>query len=56
MCWRDDVPMTRRCISCGATYYGDLGHRGCPGRPKEKNDGGAKDKDEAAGRDPVHEA
>lgn len=30
MCWRDDVPDNRHCYSCGATYYGDLGHRGCP--------------------------
>lgn len=32
MCWRDDVPMNRRCISCGKRYYGDLGHRNCPAR------------------------
>ncbi len=30
MCWRDDVPDTRHCSSCGRSYYGDLGHRGCP--------------------------
>lgn len=30
MCWRDDVPMRRKCVACGATYYGDLGHRNCP--------------------------
>jgi hypothetical protein len=31
MCWRDDVPMMRVCSLCGEGYYGDLGHRGCPG-------------------------
>jgi hypothetical protein len=30
MCWRDDVPMHRRCSMCGQRYYGDLGHRNCP--------------------------
>lgn len=32
MCWRDEVPMARICISCGQEYYGDLGHRDCPAR------------------------
>lgn len=31
MCWRDDVRSNRVCIVCGSSYYGDLGHRGCPG-------------------------
>ena len=30
MCWRDDVPRQRICSGCGASYYGDLGHRNCP--------------------------
>ena len=34
MCWRDDVATTRHCSVCGQEYYGDLGHRGCPGRKK----------------------
>lgn len=33
MCWRDDVHQYRFCSSCGAEYYGDLGHRGCPKIP-----------------------
>lgn len=36
MCWRDDVVKERFCTGCGSYYYGDLGHRGCPGRPKQK--------------------
>ncbi len=36
MCWRDDVPMSRVCIRCGQQYYGDLGHRGCPGWRKDE--------------------
>lgn len=32
MCWRDDVRMNRHCSACGQPYYGDLGHRNCPGR------------------------
>jgi hypothetical protein len=31
MCWRDDVVAVRYCSTCGQEYYGDLGHRGCPG-------------------------
>jgi len=34
MCWRDNVVTTRFCSSCGQEYYGDLGHRGCPGPRK----------------------
>lgn len=30
MCWRDDIITNRVCISCGQSYYGDLGHRNCP--------------------------
>ena len=32
MCWRDDVEDTRLCSACGMTYYGSLGHLGCPAR------------------------
>ena len=35
MCWRDDIVETRYCSACGQEYYGDLGHRGCPGFPKQ---------------------
>ena len=31
MCWRDDIQMTRICSVCSEKYFGDLGHRGCPG-------------------------
>lgn len=31
MCWRDDIVELRHCPICGQRYYGDLGHRGCPG-------------------------
>lgn len=35
MCWRDDIVAYRWCIICGQKYYGDLGHRECPGFPKK---------------------
>lgn len=34
MCWRDDEPSYRSCSFCGNKYYGDLGHRNCPGWTK----------------------
>ncbi len=34
MCWRDNVRAKRHCSICGNNYYGDLGHRGCPGFKK----------------------
>jgi hypothetical protein len=34
MCWRDEVPQHRHCYTCHGTYYGDLGHKGCPGPPQ----------------------
>jgi hypothetical protein len=30
MCWRDEVREDRWCPFCGASYFGDLGHRNCP--------------------------
>ena len=30
MCWRDDVPMERRCEFCHRNYFGSLGHKNCP--------------------------
>jgi len=36
MCWRDDVVTERYCSVCGQSYYGDLGHRGCPARSRPK--------------------
>lgn len=38
MCWRDDVIRERRCSVCGAGYYGDLGHRNCPGVKRRPSD------------------
>jgi len=35
MCLRDDVRRTRWCTFCGNEYYGDLGHRNCPGFSKK---------------------
>ena len=35
MCWRDEVPLVRECSTCRQIYYGDLGHRNCPGRKPE---------------------
>lgn len=32
MCWRDDVPNYRTCLTCRQKYYGTLGHVNCPGR------------------------
>lgn len=41
MCSRDDEVSSRWCPMCGQEYYGDLGHRNCPGRPSS---GGQQDK------------
>jgi predicted nucleic acid-binding Zn ribbon protein len=35
MCSRDDIVELRHCSFCGATYYGDLGHRFCPNKKRE---------------------
>jgi len=54
MCWRDDIIMERHCDSCGRGYYGDLGHRSCPGPRgprKEKEKEIPKEKDIEASQD-----
>ena len=32
--WRDNKRTTRSCGTCYQVYYGDLGHRDCPGAPE----------------------
>lgn len=34
--WRDDLITTRTCVMCYEPYYGDLGHRNCPGAPETR--------------------
>lgn len=38
MCWRDEIETTRCCSQCGQTYFGNLGHIGCPGSRKHPLD------------------
>lgn len=37
MCWRDEVPMTRVCMSCDQEYFGNLGHKSCPELSRARN-------------------
>ena len=49
MCWRDDIVTSRVCSACGQTYYGDLGHRGCPGHVPSAKEILRKERIEAVG-------
>ncbi|MBL7045366.1 MAG: hypothetical protein ISR98_02090 [Parcubacteria group bacterium] len=36
MCSRAEIVERRHCYVCGGTYYGTLGHPGCPGFGERK--------------------